>query len=127
MFELKTVAVIAEGCFGALLFAGKPFAVTCEWVDASGRPVIGNGVHRCTLDYYHAGGYPTYEIHVAGHSLVKFHKGNRKKDSRACVLVAESFTVLEGETAIGDSKGGFEEFMRLANGVKEFELVVSGR
>lgn len=127
LFELRTVAVRDDGAFGVLLFKGRPFAVTCERTFENNRIVIPPGVSRCKRDFYHAGGYRTYEIFVPGHSLVKFHKGNKELDSAACVLVAESFAEFNGKTFIADSKGGFEEFMRLADGVPGFDLLVSGR
>lgn len=127
MFELRRVAIREDGAFGVLLYEGRPFAVTCERTFENNRIVVPFGKSRCKRDFYHAGGYPTYEIIVPGHSLVKFHKGNKEEHSQACVLVAESFAEFGGKTFIADSKGGFEEFMRLAAGVKEFDLVVSGR
>lgn len=131
MFELRTVAIRADGCFSVFLYAGRPFAVTCERTfPAPGgieRPVIAAGVHRCRKDFFHRGGYASYSITVPGHSLVKFHRGSLETDSDACVLVAENFAVINGLTAIRDSKAGFDEFMRLADGVPEFDLVVSGR
>lgn len=127
VFEIKTVAMLAAGCFGVLLYRGIPFAVTCERTFDNGRPVIGAGKYRCKRDFYHRGGYPTYEIFVPGHSLVKFHRGNLETDSKACVLVAESFARFDGQPGVASSKDGFAEFMQLAEGLDEFELVVSGR
>jgi hypothetical protein len=131
--ELKTVAIREDGVFGALLWDGKPFAVTVERTfdpgeAAHGKPiVIQNGVYRCSASWYNKGGYPTYEIHVPGHTRVLFHKGNTEADSLGCVLIGESFGALSGKTAVLNSKGGFEEFMCLANGIPEFYLEVSGR
>lgn len=127
MFELKTIAIRNDGAFGVLLFQGRPFAVTCERTFENNRVVIPAGTLICKRTKYFRGGYDTYEIIVPGHSRVLFHKGNRETDSEACVLVAESFAEAAGQTLIADSKGGFEEFMRLANGVPEFSLSVVGR
>ena len=102
-------------------------AVAVERTFEGGRTVIGNGVFTCKRDFYHKGGYPTFEIEVQGHDRVLFHKGNKETDSTACVIVAESFSVLDGVTAVGDSKGGFGEFMTLTAGVDEFEMEVTGR
>jgi len=133
MFELKTVAVRPDGCYSVLCltegpqFGARPFAVAVEHTFGDFRAVLENGIFRCKRDFYHAGGYPTYEIIVPGHSLVKFHKGNTERDSRGCILVAESFAQFGAQAGVADSAGGFDEFMRLAGGVKEFDLVVSGR
>lgn len=127
MFEIKTLAVLPSGCFSGFLFRGVPFAVTLERTFDKDAPVIESGIWRCKRDFYHAGGYPTFEIIVPGHTLVKFHKGNREKHSRACVLVGEQFAVFDGEPGIAQSGAGFDEFMRLAAGVSEFDLAVTGR
>jgi len=125
--QLKTVAVREDGCFSAVLWDGRPFAVSVERTFDDGKPVIGNGIFRCKRSFYNKGGYPTFEIIVEGHTRVLFHKGNKEADSLACVLVAESFSVMDGQTAISDSKGGFEEFMTLTTGLEEFDMEVTGR
>lgn len=127
MFALKTVAVREDGCFSALLADGRPFAVTCERTFDERKTVIGNGIFRCIKTVFERGGYPTFEIVVPGHSRVLFHRGNVETDSLGCVLVAESFAVIGGQTAVADSKGGFDEFWGLAKGFDEFDLLVSGR
>lgn len=125
--ELKTVAIRPDGCFSAMLWDGRPFAVSLEHVFEDGRPVIGAGVLDCKRSFYEHGGYPTFEIIVAGHSRVLFHKGNKNADSKACVLVAESFAVIDGDAAIADSAHGFEEFMSLAGALDFFRMTVTGR
>lgn len=124
--ELKTVALRDDGCFSALVWDGRPFAVSVERTFDSG-PVIGNGKFLCRRDFYHKGGYVTYEIQVAGHDRILFHKGNVETDSDACVLVAESFGLLNGATAVLDSRGGFAEFMALTAGIDSFGMEVTGR
>lgn len=131
--ELKTVAIRPDGCFSVMLWVGRPFAVSVERTFDAGeaehgkRIVIPAGVHRCRRSKYFKGGYDTYEIEIAGHTRVLFHKGNLEQHSEACVIVAESFGTLSGQTAVLNSKGGFDEFMALANGVEEFDMEVSGR
>lgn len=110
-----------------MLFNGRPFAVTCERTFDDGRPVIGNGVYKCRRSVFHRGGYPTFEIIVPGHTRVLFHRGNVETESEACVLVAEAFSLLNGVTAVTDSRGGFREFMELAGNAAAFDLIVSGR
>jgi hypothetical protein len=123
MLELKTIAIRMHGTYSALLWDGDPFAVSVECYP----PVLKNGDFECTRDFYHHGGYATYEIQVDGHDRVLFHKGNYGKDSLACVVVAESFAMLDGKVAIADSKHGFEELMEKANGAPQFTMRVSGR
>jgi hypothetical protein len=124
--ELKTVSVRPDGCFSVLLWDGRPFAVSVERTFDDGRPVIGAGDYDCVPSFYVKGGYATFEIIVAGHTRVLFHKGNTEIDSMACVVVAESFAVMNDMTAVQDSKHGFEEFMALA-GAAPFKMRVTGR
>lgn len=121
MLDLKTVSIEPDGYYGALVWDGRAFAVS---VDAG---VLTNGTYRCTRDFYHAGNYPTFEIHMEGHTRVLFHKGNFGRESKACVIVAESFATIGSEHGVADSKHGFEEFMSLTDGLQEFDLTVSGR
>ena len=125
--HLHTVAVRGDGCYSVLLWDGRPFAVSVERTFDDGRPVIGNGTHPCKRSHYYKGGYPTFEIYVVGHHRVLFHKGNLETQSEACIIVAESFGVLDGQTAVLDSKGGFGELMKLAEGLDSFEMEVTGR
>lgn len=124
-FALKQVALRDDGRFCAFLCHGRPFAVTCERTFENLRVVVPYGISKCKRTTYLKGGYETFEIIVPGHSRVLFHRGNKEKDSEACVLVAESFSVIDGQTAIGDSKNGFAEFMELTRGLAEFDLLVS--
>lgn len=125
--ELKTVAIREDGCFSVLLWEGRPFAVSVERTFEDLRVVIGNGLYDCKRTQYIKGGYPTYEITAPGHSRVLFHKGNKETDSEACVVVAESFGVIDGQTAVLDSAHGFNTFMQLTNGVDSFKMLVTGR
>lgn len=125
--EIVTVSVRDDGCFSALLWDKRPFAVSVERTFENKRIVIGNGIYRCTRDHYHKGGYETFEIQVDGHDRVLFHKGNTEENSEACVIVAESFGALNGKTAVLDSKGGFAEFMTLTAGLPHFLAWVHGR
>lgn len=125
--ELKTVAVRDDGAYSVLLWDGRPFAVSVERTFDDNVTVIENGRYLCKRDYYHKGGYPTYEIIIPGHDRVLFHKGNFETNSEACVIVAESFAVIDTQTAVADSKHGFEELMSLAAGLESFGMEVTGR
>jgi hypothetical protein len=96
-----------------LLWDGRPVAVSVEHTFDDGEPVIRDGTFDCVRSFYQHGGYETFEIIVPGHTRVLFHKGNTEDDSLACVCVAESFSTVDGKTAVIDSKHGFEEFMTL--------------
>lgn len=133
MLMVKTVAVRNDGCFSCLLWMGRPFAVSVERTFSPGEAehgkhiVIPNGIFVCNRSFYHKGGYPTFEIDVPGHTRVLFHKGNLEDHSEACVIVAESFGMLSGKTAVLDSAGGFNEFMSLTKDYESFQMEVVGR
>jgi hypothetical protein len=121
--EIKTVAIRKDGVYSVLKWDEVPFAVSVE----VSPPILVDGIYRCHRDYYHKGGYETFEIEVEGHDRVLFHKGNFGNQSLACVIVAESFAVIAGQVAVADSAHGFEEFMRLTAGLQSFDVLVSGR
>lgn len=131
LFQIARV-IRPAGAFGMLMFQWQPFGVSLErtFDDAGGqRVVVPDGYSLCKSDFYHAGGYKTYEIQVPGHDRVLFHKGNKEVDSKACVLAGESFADFDPkpgiqDAGIADSKGGFAEFMQLAAGIAEFQLFV---
>lgn len=127
MMELKTVAVLDEGCFSVLLWNGRPFAVTLERTFEGRRVVIPTGQWLCTRTVFQKHGYETFEIHIPGHTRVLFHIGNKEDDSLACVLVGEFFAVFGAVDGIGDSARGFAEFMQRTEGLSQFYLNVSGR
>jgi hypothetical protein len=143
---IHTVAIREDGCFSALLWEGRPFAVSVERTFDAGeaehgkRLVLPAGLIRCTADFYHKGGYATYQLHIDGHTRVLFHKGNREEHSLACVVVGESFggyspqtksysnhAMKDDQTAVLASGSAFEEFMILTAGRPEFYAQVLGR
>lgn len=128
LFALIRVAILPEGAFGVLKHAGMPFAVTLEHT----YPLAGSrlmtkippGRHRCIPTWFQRGAYRTFEVIVEGHSRLLFHRGNTGADSDGCILVAESYGLLDAQSGILDSTNGFAEFMRLA-GAHAFDLQVS--
>ena len=126
-FQVKRNFRGEEGCFGTLHEnRSPPFALTLERTfKPANEVVIPFGVHKCTKTTYFKGGYPTYEIHVEGHSRLLFHKGNTEAHSMGCILVGEYYHEFDGVAGIANSKGGFTEFMRRATGLDEFYLEVT--
>ena len=127
-FKLQRVYVGEQGAFGALSKNDEPpFAVTLE---RTFRPdnelVIPYGTHKCIRTMFNKGSYPTYEILLpeTQHTLVKFHKGNLEEHSLGCVLIGESFHQFGDIAGIGNSKGGFNEFMEATCSAEELMLLV---
>jgi hypothetical protein len=148
--QVKTISKREDGCFSGLAWRteeearlgldGRPIGVSVERTFENLRTVIGNGIFLCVRDYYIKGGYETFEINVEGHTRVLFHKGALEDHSRACVILAESFGGYDrakkayaqradgdDQTAVLGSSAGFDEFMKLASGLDEFYMEVSGR
>jgi len=130
LLTLKRTHRTNYGCFGVLDCDGEPFAVTGEHI----RLHIPKGEYTCFKSYYNAGKYQTYEIPVPSRTHILFHKGNHtyddpatkanEADTAGCVLIAESFGVLKGRTAVEGSADGFTEFMQRLKGVESFKLVI---
>lgn len=125
--KLKTAVIGDDGCYSVLLWDNRPFAVSIERTFEDNRVVITNGIYHCKRSVYHKGGYPTFEIFVKGRDRILFHKANVETDVEGCVGVGESFGQLNGQTAVLDSAGGFNELMKLAEGLQEFDMEVTGR
>ena len=121
--QLLRVGGDASCTQGVLRKDGLAFAVTLElpWRDNEPQhSCIPLGTYTCRrIQSPHFG--ETFEITgVPGRSHVLFHKGNTTQDTKGCVLVGETYTDL----GIGDSKGGYGEFMALFKGVPAFTLDV---
>ena len=97
----------ANGTFGKFLdLQGQVLAYTCE------RPWAGNAVGISDIP---AGSYAvighnspehphTWEITgVPGRSNILIHNGNTEKDSEGCILVGDSFGVVDGLPAVLNS------------------------
>jgi len=124
-FELLRVAHKPQGVAGVLKCHGWPFAVTLEHSYEGDRPKIPTGLWRCKRTWFNRGSYPTYEVMaVPGHSRLLFHRGNTEEDSDGCILVAESFGLLNGTPGILSSSNGFAEFMQMAAARQEFWMLV---
>lgn len=127
LLQIRTVALRDDGCFSVLLWEGRPFAVSVERTFDDGQPVIRAGIWDCRRDFYHKGGYETFQIIIPEHDRVLFHRGNSEDDSLACVCVAEKFGTLNGKTAVLESNEGFTKFMELTKGINVFLVEVIGR
>lgn len=144
--EIFTVAVQEDGCFSVLKWDGRPICVSVERTFGPGeaqhgkRIVVPNGIILARRDFYHKGGYETFELQIDGHDRVLFHRGAIEDHSLACVILGESFGGLDkltktytaqadadDQTAILGSSVAFAEFMKLATGLQEFNVWVHGR
>lgn len=125
---LQRIASRADGTFGVLLAAGRPFAVTLErpWRDnRRGESCIPPGNYTCLRVNSPKFGLTWMVNNVPGRSEILFHAGNVFADSHGCILVAEKFaTWADGSTSIADSKIGMAELMTMTRDLVSFDLTV---
>lgn len=130
IFTIKRVSTDKDGTFGVLLFNNTPFAVTLERQWLNNKPSIScipAGNYICKRVNSPKFG-DTFEITgVPGRTHILFHKGNVDNDSHGCVLIGEKFGILGADSAILDSKGGFNEFMAILKDVDEFNLTIENK
>ena len=129
MFRLKMQRIYYgdHGTFGVLIDDTGPICLTLEnpWVhnraNVSCIPTK-HGYYICKrIDSPHFG--DTFEVtNVASRTHILFHKGNTEDDTRGCIILGSNFGELKGKPAVLGSKPAFDKFMRLLEGIDEFEL-----
>jgi hypothetical protein len=132
LVRVKHVSMIDPGAFGVMMLTCNeiPFAVTLErtyQVDGKQVTKIPTGIPLlCTGTIYHEGGYPTFEIHVVGHTRILFHKANKEMQLDGCMAIGEEFGLMDGVPAIihCGNGGGFDEFMNKVGKLDSFYLIV---
>lgn len=116
-----------HGTFGVLVDEQIPFAVTLELPWRDNNPFtscIPSGTYTCVRQHSPKFG-ETFEVTgVPDREHILFHRGNAIPDTSGCILVAEEFTVLNGQPAIGRSAPGFDEFLRKLDGRPSFQLTI---
>lgn len=104
-----------------------------RFLDNKFRPKIPDSPQygwHCHRDFYHKGGYDTFEVNIPFHDRILFHKGNWPQDSDGCILLGEQYKDFDPKEGVqnpglADSKRAFTEFMQLTRGVDSFFLKVA--
>lgn len=124
---LARVARSEAGTFGVLVHDYMPFAVTLElpWRDnASDVSCIPSGEYICRRIQSPKFG-ETFEVcDVPNRQHILLHRGNTIPDTHGCILIAEEFTVLDGNPAVGLSAQGFDELLSKVRGLDSFSLSI---
>lgn len=124
---LARVARSEAGTFGVLVYDYIPFAVTLElpWrANEAESSCIPSGEYACRRIRSPKFG-DTFEVcDVPNRSHILLHRGNAIPDTQGCILVAEEFTVLDGNPAIGMSAKGFDELLTKTRGMEQFTLSI---
>lgn len=125
--QLKRVWSDDTGTFGVLMGPDGPFAVTVELPWRNNEPrvsCIPAGVYTCKAVKSPKHGN-TFEVKgVLNRSLILFHKANTIADLLGCIGVAEAFNAVDGVPGVTESAKGFNEFLALQLGVREFTLSI---
>lgn len=134
---LRRIEYRSDGIFGNLRKeSGEQIAVTLEHaypnqgMDAFDAK-IPEGKYTCVRGHHKINdtpnGFETFEITgVPGHSNILFHWGNFLRDSDGCVLLGSDIAQngTGGAQMIIHSRDTFQRFMKLQEGVNEFQLIV---
>ncbi len=109
------------GCPGILIIDGELLCLTLE-PDSNDlkRFQIPEGIYDCVRVKSHKFG-DTFEIVVKGHTLIRFHWGNKEEDTTACILLG----MTKGHHTIWNSKTAFALFMKHMEGIDKFKLGIS--
>jgi Family of unknown function (DUF5675) len=127
--SVKHVSIIDPGAFGVMMWNDVPFAVTLERTYLEGTTQvtkIPSGIYLCKKDFYHKGGYATFEIQVRGHDRILFHKANKEIQLDGCIAVGEEFAIVDGVPGIlhCGNGGGFDEFWNKMKMFDSFDLAI---
>lgn len=120
------------GTLGALVLNSVPFCVTLELPDLLNKQNVScipaPQTYLCRRKESPRHG-STFEVtDVPDRSSVLFHAGNYKRDTKGCILLAESWWKVFGDPdqiMIKNSGDTFERFMEELDGVDEFWLNIT--
>jgi len=122
---IRRIAENDDGVFGVIIDGVTPFAITLEnkWHNNKKNiSCIPSGTYECRRVLSPTRGEVFEVKNVPGRTHILFHIGNTDDDTKGCILVAEEFGELNGETAILSSGRGFKEFMKRLDGINKFTL-----
>ena len=119
------------GTFGVLKLNKELFCVTLELPDLLNKSSASSiPAQQYVCQRYSSEKYPdTFEVtNVPNRSFVLFHAGNRKKDTRGCILTAQYFAKLQGgwdDRGVWNSGKTFKNFMQRLKDYEQFHLTIT--
>lgn len=130
MRQIRLVRVASnpdEGTFGSWVVDGQPMAVTVEpykMDNATNVSCIPTGQYIIKRRY--SDKYKNHFIvtNVGGRSYILIHWGNTDGDTQGCIILGESFGVINGQWAVVSSKVAFNEFMDIMDGINQANLTI---
>jgi len=128
ILTLKRISETEDGTFGVLLDENNtPFCLTIELQWKDDKPEIScipKGEYRVhKVNSPHLGN--VFEVtNVPMRSEILIHKGNLSTDSKGCIILGESFGILNNEPAVLSSGMAFDELTRMMRNEVDFKLVI---
>ena len=119
------------GTFGALRINKQLFCSTLELPDRLNKVSVSSiPAQQYLCKRYSSDNYPnTFEVtDIPDRSFVLFHAGNRKRDTRGCILLGQYPAKLQGndeDRGVWNSGNTFKVFMSMLNGYNLFHLTVT--
>ena len=123
--DITRIEKTREVTLGVLSIDGEVFCLTLEnpWLNNSHNvSCIPDGIYLC--EKYHSNKFgDTYQVKdVKDRSYILFHVGNLVDDTQGCILLGDSYGLLNSKRAVMNSKRTFESFIERLDGVKGFAL-----
>lgn len=87
-------------------------------------PRIPAGTYPLSLDRYHKGGYPAYEIEVPGRSRILIHAANLASELWGCVAPGNYLGFLGDQLAVIGSRSALKGFMAAMRGLSQDRIIV---
>ena len=111
-----------NGVWGKLTGGGGIVLHTIENPDT----LIVPGEYNCVRDYYHRGGYETFEIIVEGRDRLLFHAANYASDLEGCIAPGMERGYTDGDVpAVWRSRVAFNKYFDANEGFDEHTLIIT--
>lgn len=115
------------GTFGILKIVKQVFCVTLEPPDRDNLKNVSSipaGQYDCLRVDSATWGETFKVLDVPGRTGIVFHPGNRLRDTRGCILLAEHFGKLRSDRAVLNSGRTFDAFMGIFKDEGLFNLTI---
>ena len=116
-----------QGTFGVLIICSQVFCVTLEpsdWLNEQNISSIPAQQYTCMRIRSPQFGETFEIIDVPGRSHALFHAGNRIKNTKGCIILAQYFGKLYGDRAVLNSGKTFKKFMEVMKDINSFNLTI---
>jgi len=131
MRQIRLVRISSHphhGTFGCWVVDGQPMACTLEPYKRDNEKNISCIPTGCYL--VERVNSPKYGdcfgvSNVQNRSHILIHWGNLDKHTEGCILLGESFGLLDNDWAVLSSKLAFEEFMECMKGINQAHLTIT--